>query len=312
MTWFAFTIISPILNALVNYIDKYLIEKVVEGRGIGSLIIFSALMGLPVALLILLFGPNVFGISTKNALLIMLNGTFYVAWVLPYLYALERDETSTVMPLFQLSSVLALIFGFFFLDEILSGRQLIGCVLILVGAVGLTLKKSVDRRVRHSKSHIYKINFRTLLLALLSCFFIALSGVIFKFVAVEESFWVTSFWESLGIFLSSLILLTVTSYRRQFIGVLRNNRGKVISLNIANEIIVIIGKVTLNYATLLAPVAMIYFVAEGFQPFFVLAYGIILSVFFPKLVDEGISANKLAQKLLAICVMFAGTYLMSF
>jgi len=303
MTWFLFTIISPVLNALVNYIDKYLIEKVVEGRGIGSLIIFSALMGLPVALLILIFGPNVFSIHPKNALLIMLNGTFYVAWVLPYLYALKKDEASVVAPLFQLSSIMAFALGFLILGEGINSIQFLGCLLILFGAVGLSLERNLKG---------FKVKYGVLFLIGISCFFIALSGVIFKFIALEESFWVTSFWESLGIFLSSLVLLMVKSYRQQFLSVLRRNRGKVVALNVANETIVIVGKITLNYATLLAPVAVVYFVSEGFQPFFVLAYGVLLSIFFPRFVSEGIESRKIIQKLVAVCVMFAGTYLISF
>ncbi len=303
VTWFLFTIISPVLNAAVNYIDKYLIEKVVQGRGIGSLIIFSALMGLPVALLILLFNPQVFGISLNHALLIMLNGTFYVAWVLPYLYALEKDDASVVAPLFQLSSVLTLVLGYFVLGEGLTLVQLLGCLLILIGAVGLTLEKSDAG---------FKIKLGTLLLIGLSCLFIAISGVVFKFVALEESFWVTSFWENLGIFLSSLLLFLVPSYRRQFVHVVKTNGPKIIALNTVNETIVIIGKITLNFATLLVPISMVYFVAEGFQPFFVLAYGILLSLFFPKLTSENIQSSVVIRKLFAIMVMFLGTYLLTF
>lgn len=303
MTWFLFTIISPILNALVNYIDKYLIEKVVEGRGIGSLIIFSALMGLPTALVILIFNPDVFNIQIKNALLIMLNGTFYIAWVLPYLYALEKDDTSVVSPLFQMSPVLVFILGLLFLGEVLNVVKILGCALILLGAVGLSVERSL---------HGLKIKTTILLLVGLSCFFIALSAVIFKSIALEESFWATSFWECIGIFLSSLLLLAVRDYRRQFINVVKTNGAKIIALNTLNETIVIIGKVTLNFAMLLAPVSVVYFVAEGFKPFFVLAYGVLLTIFFPKFVNERIERSKILQRLVAISVMFAGTYLISF
>ncbi len=303
MTWFAFTIISPILNALVNYIDKYLIEKVVVGRGIGSLIIFSALMGLPVAVLILLFGPNVFSISLKNALLIMLNGTFYVAWVLPYLYALKKDEASVVAPLFQLSSVIALILGFFVLGEHIGSVQFLGCALILVGAVGLSVIKTIKG---------FKIKSDVLLLISISCFFIAVSGVIFKFIALEESFWITSFWESLGIFISSFGLFFVRAYREQFFNTVKISGPKVIAFNILNGVFVIVGKIALGFATLLAPISIVFFIAEGFQPFFVLFYGILFSNLFPKFINEKISGKKAAYKLLAICVMFAGVYLISF
>ena len=308
MTWLLFTIVSPVLSALVNYIDKYLIEKVAEGRGVGSLIIFSALMGLPVALLILIFGTNVFIIQPRNALLIMLNGTFYVAWVLPYLYALQKDEASVVMPLFQISSVLAYAFGYVFLGETLYARQFIGCLLILVGAVGITL----ERKVAKSGKREVKVKTAVLALVSLSCFFIAMSGVIFKSVALEESFWVTSFWENVGIFLSALLLLRVPGYRSQFLAVLKVNKFKILTLNALNESLISVGRISLNYATLLVPIALVFFVDTGFQPFFVMTFGTLLSLFFPKFTNEDIRFSKIIQKLLAVSIMFAGTYFISF
>jgi uncharacterized membrane protein len=303
MAWFLITLIMPVTGAIVNYIDKYLIERVVENRGIGSLIIFSALMGLPVALLILLFNPNVFSISTRNAFFIMINGFFYVAWVLPYLYALEKDEASVVSPLFQLSPVITFVLGFSFLKESLNMTQLIGCILIFFGAVILSIEKN---------SSGVKVKIAVLLLMALSCFFIALSGIIFKVVALEESFWITYFWENIGIFISALLLFLVREYRTQFFQALKINRVKVIALNTINETIIMVGEIAIRFATLLAPISLVYFVGEGFQPFFVLAFGILLSIFFPRFISEKIERRKIFQKLLAISVMFVGTYLISF
>ena len=308
MTWFLFTIISPVLNAAVNYIDKYLIEKVVQGRGIGSLIIFSALMGLPVALLILVFNPHVFGISLNHALLIMLNGTFYVAWVLPYLYALEKDDASVVVPLFQLSSVFTFILSFIFLGELLTEKQMFGCLLIMCGALGISIERDLSRK----NGSRFRLKSSVLGLVTVSCIFIAVSSVIFKYVALEESFWITSFWENIGIFLSSLILFGVASYRKQFLNVFKRDTTRVLSLNFVNEALISIARLSLNYATLLVPIALVAFVDWGFQPFFVLAFGILLSLFFPKYVNEKIDARSIFQKLLSILIMFFGTYLISF
>jgi len=303
MTWLLLTLVSPTLNALVNFIDKYMLERVMKGRGIGSLTIISSLMGLPIALLILLVNPQVFTISLGHALLIVLNGLFYILWVLPYLYALDKDEASIVMPLFQLASVMSFILAYIFLGETLTITQMLGCVLVLAGGVGISLEK-VEGKV--------KVKTAVLGLVLLSCFFIAVSGVIFKYIALEETFWVTSFWETIGIFLSTIPLFAVKSYRTQFAKVIKSNGPKVLLITTGSELLVAAGRLALNLATLLVPISLVYFVDSGFSPFFVLVYGIVLTRLFPRFVKEKIDRVSIAKKLIAICVMFAGTFVLSF
>jgi len=300
MTWLLLTLVSPTLNALVNFIDKYMLERVMKGRGIGSLTIISSLMGLPIALLILLVNPQVFTISLGHALLIVLNGLFYILWVLPYLYALDKDEASIVMPLFQLASVMSFILAYIFLGETLTITQMLGCVLVLAGGVGISLEK-VEGKV--------KVKTAVLGLVLLSCFFIAVSGVIFKYIALEETFWVTSFWETIGIFLSTIPLFAVKSYRTQFAKVIKSNGPKVLLITTGSELLVAAGRLALN---LLVPISLVYFVDSGFSPFFVLVYGIVLTRLFPRFVKEKIDRVSIAKKLIAICVMFAGTFVLSF
>ena len=303
MTWLLLTLVSPTLNALVNFIDKYMLERVMKGRGIGSLTIISSLMGLPIALLILLVNPQVFTISLGHALLMVLNGLFYILWVLPYLYALDKDEASIVMPLFQLASVMSFILAYIFLGETLTITQMLGCVLVLAGGVGISLEK-VEGKV--------KVKTAVLGLVLLSCFFIAVSGVIFKYIALEETFWVTSFWETIGIFLSTIPLFAVKSYRTQFAKVIKSNGPKVLLITTGSELLVAAGRLALNLATLLVPISLVYFVDSGFSPFFVLVYGIVLTRLFPRFVKEKIDRVSIAKKLIAICVMFAGTFVLSF
>lgn len=303
MNWLVFTLIPPILNSMVNYLDKYLIDKVIKGRGIGSLIIFAALIGLPVSIAIWIFNPGVTSIESKSAIILIFNGCLYVAWVLPYLYALQRDDASLVAPLFQLSSVMALVLGYFVLGESLGFNQLIGCFFVLLGAIGLSVVRQPEG---------FKIKTVTLGLIALSCVFIAESGVIFKMVAQSVSFWTASFWENVGIFLSSLLLFSVSSYRKQFLEVIKTNGARVVSISASTETIVMAGKITLNYATMLAPVSLVYFLAEGFQPFFTLILGVLLSTFLPRFISENIERKTILHKLAAISVMCVGAYFISF
>ena len=139
MTWLAFPLISALAAAVSNHIDKFLLDKYFKNKTIGAMLIFSSLMSLPLMIFIYFIHPAIFDISATNALFIGLNGVIYVLWIIPYLLALRYDDTSTVTPLFQLSSVFSYILGFIILNESLTFNQIFGCLYILLGSVFLSV-----------------------------------------------------------------------------------------------------------------------------------------------------------------------------
>jgi drug/metabolite transporter (DMT)-like permease len=74
MNWFLIALIGPVLWALVNHIDKYIISKYFTGRGVGSLVLFTSASGLIISLVILVFGFNQIFIGPIGALVIAING----------------------------------------------------------------------------------------------------------------------------------------------------------------------------------------------------------------------------------------------
>lgn len=302
MNWFFIALIAPVLWAITNHFDKYLLTKYFKGGSVGALMIFSALIGVFVLPVIYLIHPAIFSIKLIFAVLITLNGFLYVLSLLPYLYALAKDEASIVVPLYQLVPVFSYGLAYFALNERLSGLQILASVLIIVGAVALSIEFNGNKT---------KFKSQVFWLMVLASFLVALNGLIFKFVAIKEDFWTTSFWEYVGLALFALFLLIfIKSYRRQFLKTLKENRSLVISINGVNEVVNIIAKIAMNFATLLAPLALVW-VVNGFQPLFVFIFGIILTLFLPQLGEERIEKKYLLQKILAIIVMFIGTYLLN-
>jgi len=98
MNWFFIALIAPALWAVTNYIDKYLLEKHFKTGGAGALLIFSALIGLPLIILIPLFDAGVFVVGVRNAIIMIISGSVYLFGFLPYFYALKNDEASFVVP----------------------------------------------------------------------------------------------------------------------------------------------------------------------------------------------------------------------
>jgi len=302
MSWFFIALFAPALWSATNHIDKYLLGRYFQHKGTGALIIFSSLIGLFVLPVILLFQPNVLGILPLHALLIMGSSIISLMGILAYLYALGKDEASIVVPLFQTIPVFAYILGFVFLDETLTVQQIIAALLIVAGAIIISLSRGEKGA---------QLKGMVLLFMLIASFFIALGSLIFKFVAIQADFWTTSFWMYVGnVLMGAFFLVFIQQYRNQFVSVVQSNRIPAIGLNGLNEVLDVMASLSLRYATLLAPLALVWTV-NGFQPFFVLLYGVILTLFFPHIGTESLLKKHLIQKLIAITLMFAGVYLLN-
>lgn len=299
MNWFLLALISPVLYAIGNHIDKYLLEKYFKGGESGAVVLFSALFAVFALPIILIVEPEVFLLGFNSIAVLAFNGAITVVCFILYFKALRDEEASVVVPFFQIIPIFGFVLGYFLLGETLDLSQIIACFLIIVGTIILSLDFSAGK---------IGIKKRVAFLMTSVAFLYGISGVIFKLIAIEGGFWESLFWDFSGkVILGMLILVCVTSYRRQFFGVFKKNSLPVISLNSFNEIIFIIGEAIFAYATLLAPVALVMTV-NGFQPVFVFIFGIFLTLFFPNLGKENMSKNVLTQRILAIGIITVGTY----
>ncbi len=298
MNWFLIALIGPALWALVNHIDKYIISKYFVGNGVGSLVIFTSISGFVISLFILVLDFGQIFISPFNAVLIAINGALLVASFIPYLYALEKEEASWASSLYQLIPVFGYLLGVIFLDEYLTTQQIFAALLVVIGAILISL----------DFSHIIKLKIKPFLLMVLSAFMIALNSVIFKVVALDSNYWGTAFWEYIGGGVFGLFLFTfIPLYRSQFIAIIKRGKKMVLGINLAAELLNIAAKLAANFASLLAPLVFVWLV-NGFQPVIVFAYGIILTIFMPQFGKEDLSGKTIFQKLSAMSVMLIGIY----
>ena len=300
MNWFTIALIGPALWALVNHIDKYIISRYFTGRGVGSLVLFTSLSGLIISIFILVLGYNQIFTTPLSVIIIGVNGAILVAAFIPYLYALENEEASWASSIYQLIPVFGYVLALVFLKESLTTLQIFASLLVVIGAIAISLDLSKKIRLKA----------KPFLLMVLSSFMIAVNALVFKIIALDQTFWGTAFWEYIGGAIFGLLLFTlIPMYRRQFIATINKARTSVLTVNLISELLNIAAKLAANFASLLAPLALVW-VVNGFQPLIVFFYGVILTLFLPMFGKENLSRKVVTQKLSAMVVMLAGIYLL--
>jgi len=301
MLWLALAFSGPVLWAASTHLDKYLVERYFKDSNVAVLLVFTALIGLAALPVIWLSVPRVIAVDFKSASIMALSGVLYMGAMLLYLRALQSEEASVVAPFYQAAPVFGYLLGYLVLGEVLSGPQLAGGALIVVGMLLVSVRSS--QRV---------VNLKIELIArMLGCAFIlALTSLIFKIYALRDEFWPTTFWMYAGEALFGAALLAVGRCRKQFFDLLRSSPGAVLSINAANELINLGGGLGTRYALVLAPLGLVQAIGST-TTLFVFAFGIILSVLFPALGREKVSKRELMQKGAAAILVAAGAFLVT-
>ena len=305
MNWFFIALIGPFLYALTNYIDKILLEKYFKKSGIGTILLFSSLISVFALPFFLLMDRTVLDVSFVNILILAVEGMLGVGVLWCYLIALREEEASVVIVFYQIVPVLGSVLSYFLLGEVLTRMQLVSMAIIIFGTTIIAFEIDLDNHFKLRKKS-------TIVPMLAASFFWALSGTIFKAVALEENLWRSLFWSHMMMVLTGVGIFTfMRPYRENFISALKSNSKNILSLNILNEFIYISGNVAVAYAYLLAPVGLVL-LTESFQPFFVLIIGVIMTIFLPRVVNEKIEKKHIWQKIIAISITGIGTDLLLF
>lgn len=297
MSWFAIALVGPILYAVANHTDKYLLTRYVRHGEVGAMVIFSAIFSLIALPVVIAIQPAVFDVSLVRGVLLALNGTLIVLALLCYFYALHEDEASYVVPLYQMIPIFGFVLGYVLLGETITRGQALASLVIIVGALILSLDLAEEIRIKR----------RVVLWMLGASFCATLNGVLFKWLALDTGFWPATFWSLVGkILMGPLCFALVPSYRKQFLHMFKANSVPVLSLNALSETLFMVGEAAMQFASLLAPVALVLLV-NSLQPFFVLILGILLSVFLPAIGSESMTRKQLTQKVLGTATIIAGT-----
>jgi len=136
--WFVFALLSSVFAALTSILAKVGIE------GVNSTLATAVRTGVVLVMswgMVFLTGAQsgLSAISRKSWLFLVLSGLATGASWICYYRALQIGEASKVVPIDKLSVVITLVLAFVFLHEQVTGKSIIGCILIGAGTLLMVL-----------------------------------------------------------------------------------------------------------------------------------------------------------------------------
>lgn len=307
MSWLFFAFSGPVLWAVSVHLDKYLVDRFFKTSNTAVLLVFTAFIGLLVLPFIWFFEPDVVVLDAERIAVIGASGILYMGAMLFYLQALQSEDASVVAPFFQASPLFGYALAYLVLGESLSALQMAGGAMIIAGATIVSVHFG-SRSAGDDGKKRFKLR---LVMLMLTCgFVLALATLIFKIFAVEVAFWTTTFWMFAGEALFGAGLLMIGPYRRQFIGLLRQNTAALLSINASNELINLGGGLGSRYALMFAPLSLVQAIGST-TTLFVFVFGVALSVVCPRLGHEDLSLRDLTQKAIAAAFVAGGVALIT-
>jgi drug/metabolite transporter (DMT)-like permease len=235
MTWFFLALLGPLLHGISSHIDRCLMQRFFTVDGAGIVLVVTCIFAGLASPVFYLLAPDVVQVPVAQLLIIGAVAVIYTGGLWAYLTALQDEDTTVVVILYQLVPVFGLGLGHLALGEAVTLRHLLATVVILLGAL-LVL---IDRRPG-------RVRRRTLGLMVVASLALALGAVLFKLAAVQGQAWTVLFWQHLA-YLGLGLGMVVASrpLRRQFLGLLAPGARHLLALNGLNEVVFISGNVAL-------------------------------------------------------------------
>lgn len=294
-------IVAAVFYAATNHIDKFLISKAVKNADFRSLILVSTIIAGSVMALIYLFVCN-FNLSFDIASIgiLVLNSTLYTIANMLWFKALDRDDTTLIVIMFQLIPVFMLFISPLILqNQDITLLQLIGGIITTFAAILVTYEPSKKKFDRHK---LITLGIMSIVSILYAVWFI-----LERFVNATHDFNQTTFWSNVSLIIVGIfIYIFFKSFRKSFNKMLKTNGPKIISLNLINELLNSFGGVLSTFAGTMASVALVSFASQSVQPFAVMIIGFIITKLFPNIEKENVSKKETIKRIVAIVICIIG------
>lgn len=299
MLWLIVAICSYFLLAIVALVDKYLLS--------GALIspkMYAFYVGIG-GLLVLIFIPFGFFLPEPSIMIsALLAGIFHILGIFMTFKAVQLFEASRVIP--AIGGFLTLfVFGLTYIFPIEKGElsylEILSFFLLVLGSILITWQKSKTASIKSLK------------MAALAAFPLALFFVLAKFVYLSQPFINGLIWTRIGALLLAIIFLFTKEVRGELFEKRETMKMKTLGVLIPNQIVAAGAFLLQNWAVALVPVVSLAFInaLEGTRYVFLLIFAAFLSLKFPQILKEEVSKKVLLQKIIAILLIGGGLALLA-
>jgi len=291
--WIYFVLAAYAIWAVCSLIDKIVISK----GYIKNPLVYIVLNGLMNVLIVFLFPFVEFELlSFTDILIVMLiAGVLFVISVVLYYKAVEHDEISRIIMIYQLSPVFTFIFSYIILGERLGKSQIIGFLFLLAAGLIVSYKK-VGKSIKISKAFYY---------ILASAFLGSVGAVSVKYIYNVTNFWNAFLWLRISGF-TALGVLAAASVRNEFVGTFKNMNPKIRYLLGFKMVIDFSAFAFIGYAIYKGPLSLVSALSGSVHPLFVFALALIATLYIPHLLKEEINKKSILSKLLALALIIIG------
>lgn len=303
MSWFVYALVAATFFSASVLADKFLLTRYFRRTSTITLSAAAALAGLPfLGVFLLLLGrlPNI-----RTFLVGLSAGWLLIAAYQIYYEALKRADTALITTLFQLILPFNFIIGVTFFDERPKLPQIAGLLIIAVSAFIISLEEKEQKWVLRKD---------ILLLMGSASLLVSLSDAVFKFAAESTPFLELAVSEYASTVLAGILLfILVPKIRRELKSLKSSVRAAGATLSF-NEALTLAGTLTLRYALVIGPLALVQGVLAA-QPLITVVMVSLLGLLGVKINAPKLHIRRKALKLTmefgAIALVLLGSLLIS-
>ena len=299
MSWLYLAIIPQICWSISNIFDQVITRKfsAVSARGY---FIIAGLSYIPFLFAFMLCVPGLFEVSVSTSVELFVIGFLNPAFVWFYIKALQQDNASMVVPIFQTVPIFVFILGFFFLGEIIPLNSIIGGIIIMAAAIMIIWD-------------FQKVQFQwhTLLLMLTASLLFSVLSICLR--AYEHIDWpIIVFWQILAWIMVGLV--SILFDRKQAIEVFQKSvetKGEPYIYSVAQTATDIIAISSFTAALSIAPAAVLVTLIGGVQPIIIILFAALAYYIWPDTFDKPRKDKTMIVKVFCAVLMFSGLYLIT-
>ena len=305
MNWIALVSLAVFFDSLQLFISNYIADTYFKKRGAVSQKIYSSVLALTIAIIILIITNFSFKTANLTSIeLIILSGIFTVIDGIPYMRALEIDDSTNMGIFVQLTPLLYLIIGWLFLNEPFSPKQLIPFIFILAAPILIVL--TTRKKSRHTK-------LRAILCAFLYVLLSAIGNLIFVESSNNIMFVQSMSFLFIGKFIgTAIIIFPQKKWRKRLSSTIKESKYKVLRPITVNFFVSIVKDFCYRGALIIAPtVAIASASSDAVEPVVIFFMGIILTLIWPKFGREKLNRKTVIVHFISIILVVIGIILLN-